>query len=393
MPIKLTASLIKDMAPDAKVSFLWDTAVRGLGVRRTPSAVKSFVFRYRTKNRFKKQRLVTLGRVDEITLDAARAKAQILRAEVAKGNDPADHAKMAAGLPTVRDLAKRYTAEYAPRKRPSSQKNDALLWGKHIIPLLGDILVAELDTADVMALQNALIENQTTANRAVALFSKAMSLAEVWGWRPQNTNPCQQIKKFPENKRQRILSRGELARFGARLAEIEAKHAAGWQYVDLLRLLLVTGCRRDEWRLGRWEWINGQDGTYSIPVSKTGAKKVYLSNAAKSVLNGILVKRKLAQIPKSGFIFPSRKSRHRALAWSHAAWTRFIESIGLENLRVHDLRHTVGSYAHASGLSQKRVADLLGHKRMETAGRYIHDESRQETADIAGHALELLLQG
>ena len=389
--IKLTASNIRDMPEPAKISYIWDAGVRGLGVRRTPAGVKAFVFRFRLRDLKKSQRILTLGRVDEMRLEDARDKARLMLSDVIMGKDPSAVSQASEGGATVRDMMDRYTKEHAPRKKKSSQTNDELLWRKHIIPLKGKVRVADFTTSDAIDIQNKLLAKTTTANRAIALLSKAFALAEIWGWRGQNTNPCHNAQKFTENRRQRILSRAELRKFGQWLDYTEKSRAAGWRYVDLLRLLILTGCRRDEWRAGRWEWVNLEDKTYNLPTSKTGAKVVYLSEMALGVLYHVAAKRGGAGLPKSGFIFPSSKSARRAITWSHSSWTAMLRDMGLGNLRVHDLRHTVGSYAHASGLTQKQVADLLGHKRMETAARYIHDENRSAGANIAGNAIAGLL--
>lgn len=389
--IKLTASNIREMSEPDKISYLWDAGVRGLGVRRTPAGVKSFIFRFRSRDAKKRQRILTLGRCEEMRLEDARDKARLMLSDVIQGKDPSAVSQASEGGATVRDMAERYAKEHAPRKKKASQTNDELLWRKHIIPLKGNVRVADFTTSDAIDIQNELLKKTTTANRAIALLSKAFALAEIWGWRAQNTNPCHQVQKFGENRRQRILSRAELRKFGQWLDYTEKNRTAGWRYVDLLRLLILTGCRRDEWRTGRWEWVNLEDKTYNLPTSKTGQKVVYLSEMALGVLDHVAAKRGGAGFPKSGYIFPSSKSARRAITWSHSSWTTMLRDMGLGNLRVHDLRHTVGSYAHASGLTQKQVADLLGHKRMETAARYIHDENRSAGANIAGNAIAGLL--
>lgn len=389
--IKLTDPMIKAMPADPhRLKYIWDAHVRGFGVRCTPLGVKSFIYRYRNR-RDSRQHIMTLGRVDEIALKDARDKARQLLAEVAQGKNPAVARNDLKTAPTVADLAKKYEKDHAPRKRKSSQANDKLLWKKYILPSLGHQLVASVRTADVMALHNSMIRTPAMANRALALLSKAFSLAELWEWRGQNTNPCKAVKKYPENRRQRILTKDELHKFGAGLAEAETNRAPGSQYADLLRLLVITGCRRDEWRLGRWEWVNAKDGTYNIPMSKTGAKTVYLAAPAVAILARILQKRGLTEIPKKGYIFGDRKYGRKGtnpISWSHKGWKSLMKRIGITDIRVHDLRHTVGSYAHAAGLSQKQVGDLLGHKRMETAARYIHNDAEKEAAHITGAAMQ-----
>ena len=150
-------------------------------------------------------------------------------------------------------------------------------------------------------------------------------------------------------------------------------------------MLLLTGLRRDEWRLGRWEWVDLGNRLYILPDNKTGGRTVYLSEPATERLKQLHEEQ---GNPEKGYIFPSVTNKRKAMSWTWRQWDKIRRSAGLPDFRIHDLRHTAGSYAHsAAGLTQRQVADFLGHAKLETSSRYIHDAEMRKAADAAGQAI------
>lgn len=378
---KLKKSDIDGLAcPEGKnLVYLWDSSLPGFGVRCTSAGVKAFVLRYRHG---KKQRIKTIGRAaGELALDitAARDRARDKLGEAHKGGDP--FISTSRTVETVSDLAAAFQEGRAGELKTKTLESYVSLW-KHIVAAIGDTAVAALDESSVRALRDELGDKKTTFNRCLSLVLSALK----WRGLLSDGHAFKRAKKYKENTRQRILSKDENENFYKALGEWKRERRGGWRYADLFILLLLTGLRRDEWRTGRWEWINWEESLYTLPDNKTGGRVVYLSTLATEVLRDMWVK---AKKPKRGFIFPAADGTKKApISWTWRLWNRMRKEVGLSGFRIHDMRHTAGSYAHSrGGLTQRQVADFLGHHRLETSSRYIHDEEKRQGAEIASKAI------
>jgi integrase len=203
------------------------------------------------------------------------------------------------------------------------------------------------------------------ANRTLEVVSKMFNLAEEWGHRPDGTNPRKRIKKYPEQKRERFLSAGELRRVGEVLAEMEAERIEMPSAVAAVRLLMLTGCRLNEIMKLQWRDVRLRDGVLHLPDSKTGKKTVQLADAAVAVLKGV------ARIEGNGWVLPGRVENGR-LTDLQPFWQRLRARAGLKDVRIHDLRHTFASVAAAEGKSLLMIGKLLGHTQEQTTRRYAH---------------------
>ena len=377
---KLTNKIIENTQPAQKDVYLWDSALPGFGVKITPKGRKVFIVRYR--NESKKSRYITLGRCIDTDLNEARKRAKVIFSSVSAGNDPADEKRLQLEKPTMQDLYIRYMREHAIKKKLGSRRNDKILWEKHILKNLSQRKVDSITMADVIALQNNMIETPFNANRAFEVLRKALNLAEMWQMRPDNTNPCRHVKKLPEKTKTRILTPEELKSLPVKLSEAERLNITGCEYVPLIKLMLFTGMRPGEWLNGRWEWIDFNRGLYHLPDSKTGQRTITLSNLAIDMLKSM-------NPYTEGCIFPAQRNKNKPRAFIHRRWSVLRAFLGLEGVRLYDLRHTVGSYAHMAGLSQKQVAGLLGHNQLSTTERYIHalNDQAQQTANIAAEGI------
>lgn len=374
---KLTRSAIDALEPKGEnLNYLWDSTLPGFGVRCSPAGVKAFVLRYRLGT---KQRIKTIGRVSTLDISEARDRARAKLAEVHKGADPF----VGSGEPvkSVNDLRRAFTAGRNPELKAKTRANYESLWAQHICPAIGTELIVSLSDESVARLRSRLAKKPTTFNRACSLILSALK----WKGIATETHPFKRVKKFKENHRQRILTQKENADFYAALGKYKADKRAGWRYADLFILLLLTGLRRDEWRTGRWEWVSWPEEIFTLPDNKTGGRLVYLSSLAIAVLNEMWVAQGK---PKRGFIFPAPHKKNKAMSWTWRVWDAMRRDIALEGFRIHDMRHTAGSYAHSIGkLTQRQVADYLGHQRLETSSRYIHDDEKRKSAEIAAGAV------
>ena len=191
------------------------------------------------------------------------------------------------------------------------------------------------------------------------------NLSDAWGWRPSGSNPCWGVPRFRVEKHERFLTREVLYRLGEALRAAPAKRLASAHAAAAIRLLVLTGCRRNEILRLRWDDLNFDTGEMRLPDTKTGTRMVPLTPAVARVFDG------LARTPGSPWVFPGRKKGTR-LVNLNDSWDRVRKEAGLEDVRLHDLRHTFASRALALGESLPMIGKLLGHAKVQTTARYAH---------------------
>lgn len=366
MKARITKRTIAALVTDGdRQSWLYDADLPGFMVLCQPSGRKSYLVRFKTPGG--SWRKITLGPCDVLHPDVARELARDALAAARRGEDPARDRT----APTVADLARRFMDDHAARLKPGTRRNYEILWRRHILPRLASIRVADLKRADVARLHDAMRDRPINANRALEVVSKACELAEVWGWRDEGTNPCRHVRAFTEQHRQRTLTDDEVARLWAVLDDYQLVQEV--PAAQAIKLTLLTGCRKGEWLGARWDWIDWDRGILALPDAKTGARDVYLSTEAIEILR---------DLPRSSvFVLPGRTGG--PIGGLQKIWERLRKAAGLDGVRLHDLRHTVGSLSDRAGLTQRQIADLLGHRQMSTTARYINsaDEHKKATAD------------
>lgn len=359
---KLTKKIVESTLPQTKDLILWDSEINGFFCKITPAGRKSYFLYYRTHDR--RQRRPKIGDHGIMTCEQARNIAQRWLLEVSQGKDPSGEKQELRLTPTLKELANQYMKEHAPRKKASSQKEDQRLWEQHILPTLGGLKVSSIERSDIAKLHHSLSHLPTTANRVLSLLSKALNLAELWGYRPNHSNPCLHIKKYAEQKRERFLSQEEIVRLMKALEE-EEKNVSNLWTIYAIRLLLITGCRLNEILTLKWEEVDFDNQCLRLSDSKTGKKLVYLSTAAIDLFKSI---------PRTGanpYVICGAKDKAHLINLQKP-WRRIRVKIGLGDVRLHDLRHTFASIAASNGLSLPIIGALLGHKQTQTTARYAH---------------------
>jgi integrase len=388
--LALTKRLIDAAAAGSGQTFIWDAQLPGFGVLVLPSGLKSFVYQYRTRDDRRSRRL-TIGRYGVWTVDAARDEARALAFRVSKGEDPLAERKSARTAETMDQLFNLYLAEHAAVKNAASTRESVeRLLSRAIRPQLGKLKVNRISAADVAKLHHGLRGTPRQANHALAVVSKALSLAEVWGMRPHNSNPCGAIARFPENHRKRFLNGVEVGRVGEALEEAEtiglpwrvnlegpnAKHLPrphnrrtklSWQAVAIIRLLLMTGARLSEIVTLERAHVDVAAVTLALPDRKGGGRVPHPVSPHVIALLGDLLQR-----GKGRWLFPRDDDAKKpvTVALVENAWQRVRGRAGVEDVRIHDLRHTVGTYATQAGVNAFIVRDLLRHKNVTTTDRY-----------------------
>lgn len=360
---KLTKTLVDSCKPSDTDQWIWDSELPGFGIRIQVSGRKTYVARYRTHDRV--QRKLTLARCSDMPPDRARDLARKAFATVAEGGDPTKARRVEKDAPTMADLQDRYMNEHAkPFKKATSTRLDDANWRNHILPQLGKKKVKDLKRSDILSLHGSLSEKPATANQVLALLSKALNLCETWEWRPRNSNPCHEVKKYKIRERELILTPVQIKTLNSSLDELLSAGEIREPMVNLVRLLMLTGCRLREIMHAQRDWVDHERQLLLLPDSKVGQRKIALSGPAMDIISGIAT--------SETWLIPGR--RHgQPMDTPYKAWARIKERAGLPTeLRIHDLRHTAGSLGHMAGLSQKQIQIMLGHKQMSTTERYLH---------------------
>ena len=293
------------------------------------------------------RQIIALGKPGEITVEQAREKAL---AAIAAAN-----AEREAG-PLFADFANEFMRRQGRRWKPSTKKSNAHLIDRYLLPFFGKMRVSAIGRAAVRRWFDSMNGTPGSANRTLPVLSVMMRQAELWDMRPQGSNPCRKMRRYKLTPRERFLSLDELKRLGFVLDNAEDELAAA-----AIRLLLFTGARSSEITGLRWDWIRGTRAV--LPDSKTGPKTIQLPPPARAVLNGL---------PRtSPFVFPG-KTDDAPMTDLGRRWQKLRRLAGLDDIRIHDCRHTFASHAVMSGLDLYIVGRLLGHADTGATERYAH---------------------
>lgn len=374
--LTLTKRIIDRLSVDDKDAVYWDRTLPGFGIRVYPSGAKVYVVQTRV---FGRSRRIAVGRHGKVTADEARKEAARMIARLKAGESPAPEEPVPD--PTVADLAERYRREYVEMHcKPATVSHYGLMLKKHIVPALGELPVGAVERKHVMEFQYGLREMPTVANRAVDILVKMFGLAEDWGWRPPGKNPCRFVRRYKVEKRhERFLTAEELYRLGRVLDAAPAERLASEYSVAAIRLLVLTGCRRNEVLGLRWEDLDFEAGEMRLVDSKTGARVVPMPPPAAKALAG------LSRVKGNPWVFPGRR-KGTGRRNINESWDRVRTRAGLDGVRLHDLRHSYASRALALGEGLPMIGELLGHRKVQTTARYAHlarDSVRASTARVA----------
>lgn len=367
----LTKRVIDAAQPAEREFHLWDDKVRGLGLRVHPSGVKTFILKKRTATG--RQVKITIGRFGELTVDEARDRAIELATDLIKGKDPAQAKREVRANPRFDVFARRYIAEHCEVKnKPKTIYNNTSSINNILIPKFGAKPVAEITHDDVIKVRNGLRHTPYQANRTIAVLRHMMNWAEQLGFRQRQTNPCPKGTMLPEKKRNRFLSDEELIRLATVLdsEEKEArlllpKSAHSLSIVFAIRLLVLTGARLNEILTLQWGDVDLDQRSILLKDSKTGPKPIYLSDEAVEVF------RSIPRVADNPHVIVGR-IKGACLVNLEKPWRRIRKAAGLDNVRIHDLRHTYASYGVTSGLGLPIIGALLGHRAAATTHRYAH---------------------
>ncbi len=382
MQAKITKSAVDRVKPGTRDTFLWDLELRGFGLKVTPAGSRIYVLQYRCDS--PRLRRYTIGRHGSPwTPEQARQEAKRLLGMIANGVDPADHRTNRKAAPSIAELAKRFLAEHVEYKtKPKTGKEYRRVLDKIILPALGRRRVAEVTRAEIQMLHHSLRDTPYQANYALRVLSTIFNWAESQGIVLDGSNPCRHVQKYRENKRERFLSESELARLGETLNKFEREGGASQAVIAAIRLLTLTGARLSEILTLRWEYVDFERKVLRLPESKTGAKTIYLNAPAVELIA------ELPRIEGNPYVIPGQKDAARLINLGKP-WRLIRTQAKLDDVRLHDLRHSFASVGAAAGLGLPVIGALLGHTQAATTQRYAHlaDDPLREATDLIGQKI------
>jgi integrase len=394
---KITKRLVDGLGPDLFSRRIWDSELRGFGVRASPSGVASYFLKYRTKAG--RQRWDGIARTNEIAPEEARKIARGILAAVARGEDPG------ATTLTVKELAPRFLTEHVePKRKPATAENYKRVLNKHVLPKLGSLRADKVASSDIDDLHRSIGKKyKHQANRAVAIVSSMYRFAGRAHVVPKGFNPARDIERYREDGRTRPLTAAELTRLGAAIREAEtvgipynvdatkptSKHApkSGRVVIDpyaaaAIRLLLFSGARLREILHRRWPDLDIEHALLRVgdhkTDRKTGEKTITLNAPALEIL---------ASLPRASDYIIAGADPTKPRSDLKRPWELVRTRAGLADVRLHDLRHTHGSFGAGVGMSLPLIGALLGHASPQSTKRYAHvldDPRRQASERVAG---------
>jgi integrase len=367
MKARLTKTMIDTATPGDQDRYLWD-GKNGLGLRIKPTGSKIFVYQFRDVSR--RSHRIAIDRYGTITLEQARRTAADFAAMVRRGEDPARARVEQRQALTVRDLVAVYESAHLSKRRASTQASYRSILRRHILPRLGSCLVAEVTRTDLERFHLALRRQPYQGNRVLALASVLFGLAVDKGWRTDN--PARGVEPFDEEQRDRWLDDAELARLVSALESLRPRPAA-----LALLLVLYTGSRRGEVLRAEWRQFDLRRQLWIKPSHATKQKRIErlpLAPATVALLRELAAKHK----PGDRYIFGATP-----VVDVRKTWRRALSIAGLEDFRVHDIRHCFASHAVSSGRSESVAGGVLGHSSPLTTRRYSHlaDKAKADTVD------------
>ena len=380
---KLTEVVVREAVPvEGRDYQIFDTEVRGFAVCIYRGGGRAFTLDYRYAGR---QRRMTFGRWPDWSVSAARTRARELRREVDAGGDPLGARGAMREAPRVTDLIARYVELHLPHLAKLNAADQRSMMEKFIAPAWGRMLVTEVNAHDVDLLLNKVAEGRARpakarpnnrarklqgarptpvrANRVGEVVRKMFAYAVKWGWREDN--PAMGFRRRVETPRERYLSQEEIARLGVALDAAEDARAAG-----IIRLCMLTGARVGEVRQARFEDFNLEHLSWSKPAITTKQRRIHrvpISDEAAAIVR----LRRQAVFTGCPWLFPG-DTPGQPVQEVRRFWQRIQREAGIEDVRIHDLRHTFASLLVSGGASLEMIGKLLGHSQMQTTQRYAH---------------------
>ena len=395
---KRTVDALRPLAT-ARDLFVWDSEMKGFGIRMKPSGAGTYLVQYR--NSFGRTRRLAIGKIATLTPDEARDLARHRLAAVAAGADPSADRKRALKVITVAELCDQYLKDAKGRVKDSTLAGDRSRIDRHIRPLIGNLPLNSLTHSDVSKLQTDIANGRSAAKekrkgrggnaaggkgvaaRTIGMFSTILQYSVRHELLPSNV--AHGIEKYPDNKNQRFLSLEEIAALGRAMdeakADSETAHAA-------IRFLLLTGCRRMEVLSLKWAAVDIKARCLRLADTKSGPQIRVIGVEAVHLIDG------LTREEGAVYAFPADRGDGHFVGLPRVLG-RLCKTAKLKDVSVHVLRHTFAATAATIGFSELTIAGLLGHRVSGVTARYAHvpDTALAGAADRVSKAIANALAG
>lgn len=367
--LKLTKSAVESAQPIGKDYELRDTIVPGFLCKVTSHGRKVFMLQYRTN--WGDRRKPKIGNFGELTVEQARNIAQDWLADIRKGSDPSA-AKLAARMaPTVKELCKQFIEEYSmQRNKPSTVETYQEQIDRYIIPMLGTLKVPDVTRAHITTMMRDMARIAVTANRVLACVRKMFNMAEVWGYRPDGSNPCRHVPRYREDGSTRFITNSELAQLYKYLDRANEEGLEHPTVMLAVRLQFEFSARMSEIRLLEWKWIDFENRRVVWPDSKTGDISKPMSEVAYQLLKNAY------RIDDSPYVCPAIFDPQTPLPSStyYNGWKRILGRAGVPHVGTHGIRHRAATDIANSGTPIKVGMALTAHKTVSMFMSYVHTE-------------------
>ena len=379
--IRLTDAGVRRLKPGKTEYVVWDSRVAGLGARVRPSGHRSFVWHGHANGLAVR---TTIGSVALKTVEDARRECLALQngTEVSGREDGREKSV----VPSFRDFAMgEWKAASRGRWGVWRRRSVRHMLEKQLLPAFGPLRLDRIRRPDVERWFDAYSQTAPGgANHALQVLQQIMKAAVASG--RIAGNPAQDVSKNPRTKLTRFLSAGEIVRLHRALDRLVEERPSRMQQAEIIRLLLLTGCRRGEILKLKWSEVDGD--VLRLAEAKTGPRTVWLSEAAQAI-----VARQTCT--GDGYVFPSPINPAKPCSNTLGLWYRARKEAGIEDVRLHDLRHTVASQAVARGIALSTIARMLGHSDPRMTLRYAHvsDRDVEAAAERIGKAIETAMTG
>ena len=368
--LSLNQSRVDRLKPQNSTYDIRDTDLKGFGIRILPSGKKSYFLQTQYEGR---RRWTKISDADAMSEAEARLQARSLLAGIRKGQ------KCAPDLPAemaFEAVADEVFAYYRRHWKPRTLAVNLNYYENNILPWFKGRPIAGITRPEVLEWFESLHAKPASANRSLPVLSVILRQAEVYGYRPEDSNPCRDIKRYRRRARERFLSPDEIRR----VVEVLNRYDETRPFqVAVIRLLLLTGCRKGE--LLTLKWRDYREGKLFLRDSKSGPRTVWLSSAAREVLE---------RLPrKSAWVFPSYWVNLDHLSDITDFWRDVRTEANLRDVRPHDLRHTYASIALMHGETVLTIGRLLGHDHPGTTLKYTNfaDAAAREAVDAVSSVL------
>lgn len=418
MPRSSATGLTKGLVDQCKASVkrydVWDSKLSGFGLRVGPSGAKTYVVRYRADGggRSAPKRYVTVGRHGTLTVEQARKKAQQILAEVTVGEDPAIKRNAKREELKISSLVDLYEQEGCFIQRgkrqgePMKDRTKAYTIARlrhHVVPLLGTKRVSEVSVGDIERFFSDVAAGKSASDTKIGPRKRIVvrggegaarkvfrDLSAVFSFAVRRgiveASPCEKaVVRKTDNRRERFLSLSEIAQLGRALEELAAE-GFNPKALNITRLWVLTGCRRQEIAELKWSEVDFERGLLVLADSKTGRSVRPLAAAAINLLT------KIEHEEGSEFVFPADRGEGH-FQGTKTLWPKIVKAAKLDGVTPHTLRHTMGAIATSSGEALAMTGAILGHANMRSTMIYAHvamDPSKL-AADRVGEQLAAAL--